>query len=45
MSKDSKRRIVLNIDDEIDIVDFLKYNIEKRIISSTLLRKEKKPLK
>ena len=29
MSKDSKRRSVLIVDDEKDIVDFLKYNIEK----------------
>ena len=29
MSKDSKRRSVLIVDDEKEIVDFLKYNIEK----------------
>ena len=29
MSKDSIRRNVLIVDDEEDIVDFLKYNIEK----------------
>jgi two-component system alkaline phosphatase synthesis response regulator PhoP len=29
MSKDFKRRSVLIVDDEKDIVNFLKYNIEK----------------
>jgi DNA-binding NtrC family response regulator len=45
MSKESMRRSVLIVDDEKDIVDFLQYNIEKRVTSFTLLKTEKKPLK